>query len=172
MSASCAALWDSFTAKAELVGAVVEWAPSDEAAAVLLADRAPRGLAGTAGLAARFPRVAAGAAPPPEPDAAAPDVVAAGRFAVAETGSVLVCEPTRDRAACFLAEHLWLMVAADQVVPTLEAAFEQLGAAIRAGARHAVFMTGPSRSADIERTLTVGVHGPRRLTIVVVGERP
>jgi L-lactate dehydrogenase complex protein LldG len=31
------------------------------------------------------------------------------------------------------------------------------------------FITGPSRSADIEQTLLLGAHGPRRLHIVVVG---
>jgi len=33
-----------------------------------------------------------------------------------------------------------------------------------------VFISGPSRTADIEQTLTLGVHGPRELIIVVYGE--
>ena len=32
------------------------------------------------------------------------------------------------------------------------------------------FITGPSRTADIERVLTIGVHGPERLIVVVVDE--
>lgn len=36
-------------------------------------------------------------------------------------------------------------------------------------ARYLACVTGPSRTADIERVLTIGVHGPRKLVVVVVG---
>ena len=34
------------------------------------------------------------------------------------------------------------------------------------------FITGPSRTADIERVLTIGVHGPSRFAIIAVDEEP
>jgi L-lactate dehydrogenase complex protein LldG len=37
-------------------------------------------------------------------------------------------------------------------------------------ARNVNLITGPSRSADIEQTLILGAHGPRRLHVMVVGE--
>ena len=36
--------------------------------------------------------------------------------------------------------------------------------------RNVMLVTGPSRSADIEQTLILGAHGPRRLHVIVVGE--
>jgi L-lactate dehydrogenase complex protein LldG len=103
-----------------------------------------------------------------QPSGASAEVVAAAEFAVAETGSVCLNEPAPDRGACLLAERLWVLVRTDQIVPTLDAALDRLGELIRAGAPHAILMTGPSRTADIERTLTVGVHGPRAVVIVVL----
>ena len=168
--AARATLWARFSGKAEQLGAVVEHAATATQAAELVA-RQQGTPAGTRTLAERFPDVAARCAPLPDGDAAASVVVAAGVLAVAETGSVLICEGARDRGACFLAEHLWLLVPADQVLPTLHAALERLGALIRQGAQHATFVSGPSRTADIERTLTIGVHGPSRLTIIAVGDQ-
>ena len=167
--ASRAALWARFSSKAEILGAVVERAATESEAAELVA-REQEAPAGTRGLAERFPDVAARCEPIPGQNDAAAEVVAVGVLAVAESGSVLVCESAPDRGACFLAEHLWLLVPANQVVPTLDAALERLAGLVRNGTSHATFMSGPSRTADIERILTIGVHGPSRLTVVAVGD--
>jgi L-lactate dehydrogenase complex protein LldG len=175
-----AGLWERFAAKAAAVGAVTERAAGERQAAGRIA-RSTAAAVATPGLTARFPRIAAacsggeagerGEGGAGEREGARPaggDVVAPGHFAVAETGSVAVGEDNPGRAACFLAERLWLVVGAGAVVPTLELALDRLAALIRGGAPYATLMTGPSRTADIERTVTVGVHGPRALTILVV----
>jgi L-lactate dehydrogenase complex protein LldG len=154
--------WSTFTARAELLGAAVMRTSSQETAAGLLLEAAP-GYVCTRSVASRFPRIAQASS------ASAQEVVALGEFAVAETGSVAVNEPADDRGRCFLAERLWLLVSESALVPDLDTALQRIGQLIREGAKHPLLMSGPSRTADIERVLTIGVHGPRALVIVVVG---
>ena len=105
----------------------------------------------------------------PATDTPATEVVGAGEFGVAETGSVAVDEARGDRGMCFLAERLWLLVPEGEMVPNLDAAMLRMRELVQHGSSHPLLMSGPSRTADIERVLTVGVHGPRALVIVVIG---
>jgi L-lactate dehydrogenase complex protein LldG len=90
-------------------------------------------------------------------------------FAVAETGSVAVALRREERGEAMLAERLWLLVPANEIVPTLDDALARIDGLVRDGRPYVTLMTGPSRTADIERALTVGVHGPRELHVVFVG---
>ena len=97
------------------------------------------------------------------------DRAADGLFAVAETGSVAVAWPREERGQALLADRLWLLVPAGEIVATLDEALARIEALVRAGRPYVTLMTGPSRTADIERALTVGVHGPGELHVVLVG---
>ena len=97
------------------------------------------------------------------------DRIADGLFAVAETGSVAVSLPRGERGEALLSDRLWLLVPASELVPTLDDALARIEALVRDGRPYVTLMTGPSRTADIERALTVGVHGPRELHVVLVG---
>ena len=97
------------------------------------------------------------------------DRVADGLFAVAETGSVAVALPRDERGEALLADRLWLVVPASEIAATLDDALARIEALVRAGSPYVTLMTGPSRTADIERALTVGVHGPGELHVVIVG---
>ncbi|MGI9145714.1 MAG: LUD domain-containing protein [Chloroflexota bacterium] len=174
--AGASPVWGRFTAKAELVGAGVVRASSREAVPALL-RAAAAGFRCTASVAERFPGVASSLDDhaPEELSAATHaqpslEIVAVAEFAVAETGSVALNAPAGDRGACFLSERLWLLVAEPDIVATLEEGVLRMRDLVRAGARHPLLMTGPSRTADIERVLTIGVHGPRALVIVIVGD--
>lgn len=166
-SSAPSALWSAFTARAELLGAAVIRTASEETAAGLLAESTTE-FACTASAASRFPRLTAGARRSNYEHAG--EVVATGAFAVAETGSVAVDEPRADRGLCFLAERLWLLVPEHEIVPTLEMAMQRIKDLVANGSPHPLLMSGPSRSADIERVITVGVHGPRAVLIMIVGQ--
>jgi L-lactate dehydrogenase complex protein LldG len=87
--------------------------------------------------------------------------------ALAETGSlVLLSGPGRPRAASLLPPIHLAVVRAAELRFGAEEYFRERGGAI-ASAACCTFVTGPSRTADIELTLTLGVHGPGRVLVVV-----
>ncbi|NOZ01775.1 MAG: hypothetical protein GXP54_07785 [Deltaproteobacteria bacterium] len=85
---------------------------------------------------------------------------------VAETGSILLEHgPGSERAASLLPDTHVIAARADQVVATMEQA---LAIRNRRDSPAATLITGPSRTADIEKTLIIGMHGPRRLVLVLL----
>lgn len=94
--------------------------------------------------------------------------VALAQFGFAETGSLLLIEPSPlDRAVSLLTQHLIIAVRTEDILESLADGFQWLSEQPRAAA-YATFITGPSRTADIERSLTIGVQGPRRLTAAIL----
>lgn len=87
---------------------------------------------------------------------------------VAQTGSVLVSSrSTGGRGISVLPPHHVVLARREQLVPDLFAAFELIR--LRYGSdvpSMLSFITGPSRTGDIERVLVLGAHGPKRLTIL------
>ena len=91
--------------------------------------------------------------------------------AIAETGTlVLVSGPENPTSLNFLPENHIVVVKADSIGGEMEAVFPMLRARYGKGEmpRSLNFVTGPSRSGDIEQTLLLGAHGPRALHIVIV----
>ncbi|NND90518.1 MAG: LUD domain-containing protein [Granulosicoccus sp.] len=91
--------------------------------------------------------------------------------AVAETGSIVTVSSSQTPASLnFLPETHIVVVQESQVVRYVEDVFAQLRA--EAPMPRAVnFITGPSRTADIEQTLEIGAHGPRRVHVLLVASR-
>ncbi len=104
------------------------------------------------------------------------DVSLSHAFAgIAETGTLaLVSGPDNPVTLNFLPETHIVVVEAAKIVGDYETFWEMLRAAYGEGAmpRTVNFITGPSRSADIEQTLLLGAHGPRTLHIFIAEAEP
>jgi len=87
---------------------------------------------------------------------------------LADTGTLaLLSGPNRPRLASLLPPVHIAIVSKSAVYPTMAAFFAAHPQAVEQ-ASNLVFITGPSRTADIEQALTLGVHGPRELYVVLV----
>lgn len=89
-------------------------------------------------------------------------------MAVADIGSLQQdCTDVNKRLVSMLSNVHIALVRTDSLVPDLKSAFVKLQQQnIMPG--YMAFITGPSRTADIERVLTIGVHGPAELKIIFV----
>lgn len=178
-------LLDEFREKAEPLGvtvlrvasaeaaaqAVAAWALSLETDSVIVASEVMRQMPGIAvALTSAGLRVRASASPAETRDA--PLGLSMGRLAVAETGSVLHSEPSlEDRSVGMLTlaqvticPTIALVASLDDATPLIREL------SLAKGGAFSTLVTGPSRTADIERVLTVGVQGPGKVMTLFVDE--
>jgi L-lactate dehydrogenase complex protein LldG len=98
--------------------------------------------------------------------------------AIAETGTLMLTSGAKTPATLnFLPDNHIVVLRARDVVGTYEDGLSRLRPKSGGGdgtfmPRTVNFITGPSRTADIELTLIMGAHGPRRLHIVLVDDEP
>ena len=93
-----------------------------------------------------------------------------GFAGIAETGTLMLpSAPERPTTLNLLAETAVVVLRASRVVGAYEDAWDMLRAA-GPMPRNVMLVTGPSRSADIEQTLELGAHGPRRLHVVLIDD--
>ena len=86
--------------------------------------------------------------------------------AIAASGSVVLQHgPGRPRSASLLVEHHIVLLPVNRIVASLEESLQRVDLA---GTSNVVAITGPSRTGDIDSVLTLGVHGPRHIHIVIV----
>ena len=90
---------------------------------------------------------------------------------IAETGTVMALSgPHHPTTLNILTETHVVVLRADQIVGAYEEAWDRLRASGRGTPRTIMLITGPSRSGDIEQTLQLGAHGPKRLHLVIVDD--
>ena len=93
-------------------------------------------------------------------------------WGIAETGTLVIDSSSEDvRIATMLAETHIAVLPASKIKPDSAAFEKELNAVLKADTpSYYAFITGASRTADIERVLTIGVHGPQELHILIVEE--
>ena len=92
--------------------------------------------------------------------------------AIAETGTLMMLsgEPTPPSVSLLPETHI-AVVHRNRIVSKMEDAWAMMRAETGELPRAVSFISGPSRTADIEQTVTLGAHGPYRVHIVLVGAR-
>lgn len=89
--------------------------------------------------------------------------------AIAETGTLMLCgAPDAPATVSLLPETHIAIVPASRIVPGMEEAFALARAELGRLPRAVNFISGPSRTGDIEQTIVLGAHGPYRVHLVVV----
>ena len=101
-------------------------------------------------------------AQPDLPDAGVSEAI----YGLADTGSVvLAASPEEPRANSLLPDVHVTLLREESILPGLDELFAALGPDLPSAL---AIVTGPSRSADIEQKLAVGVHGPREVHVVLI----
>jgi len=90
--------------------------------------------------------------------------------ALAETGTLMMCSGADTPASASLVPETHVaVVPVARIVPHMEDGWDLLRVAQGSLPRAVNFISGPSRTADIEQTIVLGAHGPYRVHIVLVG---
>jgi L-lactate dehydrogenase complex protein LldG len=162
---------EKFTIAAEAVGAVIKRFSTVAETTLYLQQLADGGKICTSALPAELDGQLPGLVL--SDHSAAADATLCISFAdagIAATGSLLLqLHDPGDRAATALATKHAVFLHSRTIVPTLRDLSASLKAQLcGAGPAYLSVTTGPSRTADIERVLTIGVHGPKELHILLL----
>jgi len=97
-----------------------------------------------------------------------PAAIGVAYAGIAETGSVVFPSgPERPTTLNFLPDHHLVVLPAADIVDYMESVWERL-LADGGMPRTLNVITGPSRTADVEQTIQLGAHGPRRLHVLLL----
>ncbi len=89
-----------------------------------------------------------------------------GQFAVAENGAVwLKNNDNRHRSLYFIAQNIVIVVKKSDVLNNMHEAYKQISFE---DSGYGVFVSGPSKTADIEQSLVIGAHGPKSGYVIFI----
>lgn len=88
-----------------------------------------------------------------------------GEIGVAENGCVWIPQDVKHRIIYFIAEYLIIVLDREHIVHNMHEAYNRIQSEDKG---FGVFISGPSKTADIEQALVVGAHGAKGVTVVLV----
>ena len=95
-------------------------------------------------------------------------LVLQGNFGVAENGAIwLEDNDLPNRLLPFITRRLMLQLNICEIVPTMQEAYSRINLKETG---FGVFISGPSKTADIEQSLVYGAHGAKELTVLLVSD--
>jgi len=97
-------------------------------------------------------------------------VITTCAFAVAQTGTIILDagEGQGRRALTLVPDYHLCIVGEDQIVELVPEGFLKVGSSVKKKGSPITFISGPSATSDIELSRVEGVHGPRRLEIIII----
>lgn len=88
-----------------------------------------------------------------------------GDIAVAENGCVWVPQTMKERVVCFISENLVILVHRDKIVNNMHEAYKKIH---MTDYGYGCFISGPSKTADIEQALVMGAQAARGVTVIII----
>jgi len=100
-----------------------------------------------------------------------------GMFGVAENGCIWVPQQMKEKAVCFISEHLVILLKRTEIVNNMHEAYRRLangdansGIELFDDYGYGTFISGPSKTADIAQVLVMGAQAARSVTVLLVDE--
>jgi len=87
-----------------------------------------------------------------------------GEFGVAENACIWVPQTMKEKAICFISEHLVILLPKDRIVPDMHEAYKQISFNDYG---YGTFISGPSKTADIAQVLVMGAQAARSVTVLL-----
>lgn len=91
-----------------------------------------------------------------------------GEIGVAENGCIWIPQTMKEKAVLFISEYLVILLDKSRIVNNMHEAYARLSMDDRYN--FGTFISGPSKTADIEQALVMGAQAARGVTVVLVGE--
>lgn len=88
-----------------------------------------------------------------------------GSVGVCENGAVWICQEVEQRAVYFISEALVILLDRKNLVNNMHEAYKRIDTGDYG---YGVFISGPSKTADIEQALVMGAHGARDVTVILL----